>query len=184
MIRFTWTSSAALAAIGAATALWMWWPGAEVTPAVAQTPAVRSTESAAKTSGDSTGAVRVTVVQPTVEPLQRVTTQPAHVEPFEQTNLFAKASGFTAEVRADIGDRVEKDQVLVELSIPEMLQERVQKLASVEGARAAVGQAEARVAAAESMIEAALSRLDEARATVAQHDAEVAFRRSEHARIA
>lgn len=184
MTRLMKTSSAALVAVGVATPLWFWWHGENLTPAVAQTPAARATKTAADTSEDATGAVRVTVVQPTVEPLRRVTSQPAHIEPFEQTSLFAKASGFIAEVKADIGDRVKKDQVLVELSIPEMQQERVQKLAAIEEARAAVGQSEARVVAAQSMIDAAQARRDEAVATIAQQDAEIAFRQSEHARIA
>lgn len=183
MTRLMKTSSAALIAVGVATPLWLWWHGANLAPAIAQTPAARATKTAADTSEDDSSAVRVTVVQPTVEPLRRVTAQPAHIEPFEQTSLFAKASGFIAEVKADIGDRVKKDQVLVELSIPEMQQERVQKLAAIEEARAAVGQSEARVVAAQAMIDAAQARRDEAVATIAQQDAEVAFRQSEHARI-
>ena len=183
MTRLMKTSSAALIAVGVATPLWFWWHGGNLTPALAQTPAARATKTATDTSEDESGAVRVTVVQPTVEPLRRVTSQPAHIEPFEQTSLFAKASGFIAEVKADIGDRVKKDQVLVELSIPEMEQERVQKLAAIEETRAAVGQSEARVVAAQSMIDASVARRDEAVATIAQQDAEVAYRQSEHARI-
>lgn len=184
MTRLMKTLSAALIAVGVATPLWLWWHGDHLTPAVAQSSAARATKSAADTSDDESGAVRVTVVQPTVEPLRRVTSQPAHIEPFEQTSLFAKASGFITEVKADIGDRVKPGQVLVELSIPEMEQERVQKLAAIEEARAAVGQAEARVAAALSLIDAAIARHDEATATITQQHAEVAYRQSEHARIA
>lgn len=180
MTRFLKTSAAALAALGVATALWLWRPGAALTPAVARTKPVRAAESTA----DTNGAVRVTVVQPVVEPLRRVTTQPAQVDPFEQTSLLAKASGFITEVNADIGDRIRQDQVLVELSIPEMQQERVQKSAVIDEARAVVGQAGARVAAAQSLIDAAIARRDEAVATITQQEAEVAFRQSEHARIA
>lgn len=184
MTRFTKMSSAAVIAVAVATPLWLWWHGTNLTPAVAQSPAARTAKTVADTSAGESGAVRVTVVQPTVEPLRRLTSQPAHVDPFEQTSVFAKASGFIAEVKADIGDRVKQNQVLVELSIPEMDQERVQKLAAVEEARAAVGQAEARVAAAQSLIDAAIARRDEAVATITKQEAEVAFRQSEHARIA
>ena len=182
MTRLMKTSSAALAVVATAVAMWLWLPSDKLKTAVAQSP-TRATPAAAEASDDANGAIRVTVVQPTVEPLRRVSTQPAHVDPFEQTSLFAKASGFIAEVKADIGDRVKKDQVLVELSIPEMQQERMQKLAAIEEARAAVGQAEARVVAAQAMIDAAQARRDEAIATIAQQDAEVAYRHSEHARI-
>jgi len=49
-----------------------------------------------------------------------VITQPAQIQPYEQTEILAKASGFVSRVYVDIGDKVEKDQMLAELSIPEM----------------------------------------------------------------
>ena len=129
-------------------------------------------------------AVGVTVVKPTVEDLRRVTSQPAHVEPYERTNVYAKASGFVAKVTVDIGDRVDADQVLAELWIPEMQQERLQKEAAVEEARAAVGQAQANLTAADAQVSAAEAKRVEAQSSISQQEAELAFRRSEHARIA
>lgn len=113
-----------------------------------------------------------------------VVTQPAQVQPFEQTEILAKASGFVSRVHVDIGDKVEKDQLLAELWIPEMEQERFVAAASVDEAAAAVLQMEAAVVAAESLVEAAKAKVHQAQASVAQYSADVDLRRSEHDRIA
>src|SRR3990172_6259899 len=70
-------------------------------------------------------------------------TQPAQVQPYEQTEILAKASGFVSRVHVDIGDTVEKDQLLAELLIPEMDEERRIRVASVDEAAAAVLQIKA-----------------------------------------
>src|SRR6266700_580547 len=55
---------------------------------------------------------RFTVVQP----LQTNAT----LEAFEETDLFAKVSGYLSDVRVDIGDHVKAGQVLAVISVPEM----------------------------------------------------------------
>jgi multidrug resistance efflux pump len=110
-------------------------------------------------------------------------TQPAHVEPYEKTEILAKASGFVSRVNVDIGGRVEKDDLLAELWIPEMDQERLVRVAAVDEAAAAVRQMDAAVGAARSRAEAASARLAEVRASVAQYEADVAFRQSEFDRV-
>ena len=124
-----------------------------------------------------------------IHPLQAQTsaptiTQPAHVEPYEQTEILAKASGFVSRVHVDIGDRVQKDDLLAELWIPEMDQERLVRLASVDEAAAAVRQMEAAIGAARSRAEAASARLQEVQASVSQYEADVDFRQSEFDRVA
>jgi len=128
-------------------------------------------------------AVEVTAVTPTVEDLHRVTTQPAHLEAYEHTDIYAKASGFVSKVLVDIGDQVEQDQILAELWIPEMAQEEQQKSALVEQSRAAVKQAQARLESMEAMIATAEAKLSETQSVIDQQKAEVAFRSSEHQRI-
>jgi RND family efflux transporter MFP subunit len=125
----------------------------------------------------------VAVAQPTVENLQRSTTQPAHVEPLERTDLYAKAAGYVSRVNVDIGDRVTKGQVLAQLSIPEMDQQRLQNLSLVDEARAAVEQSKANVAAAAAGVGAAEAQLDVAQAVISENQSQVEFRRSEHERI-
>ncbi|MEX2317406.1 MAG: efflux RND transporter periplasmic adaptor subunit [Pirellulales bacterium] len=111
-------------------------------------------------------------------------TQPAQVQPYEQTDILAKASGFVSRVHVDIGDKVEKDELLAELWIPEMQEERLIRVASVEEAAAAMQQMKAAIVAAESLVEAASAKLGEAQASLAQYESDVDFRRSEYNRIA
>ncbi|MEX0641346.1 MAG: efflux RND transporter periplasmic adaptor subunit, partial [Pirellulales bacterium] len=129
------------------------------------------------------GPVQVATVRPTVEDFRHTTSQPAHVEPDEQTDIYAKASGFVAKVLVDIGDRVEKDQVFAELWNPELEQERLQSAALVEEAKAAIGQAKANLHAADAMIKAAAAEAREADATIAKYEADVNYRQSEHRRF-
>lgn len=129
------------------------------------------------------GGNQLAVVRPAVEHLQRSTTQPAHVEPYERTDIYAKAGGYVSHVHVDIGDRVKKGQVLAQLWIPEMDQERLQKVSLVDESRAAVEQAKASIAAAAAGVGAAQAKRDVARAAIAMHEAEVALRSAEHQRI-
>ena len=66
---------------------------------------------------------RVTAGKPVRKSLKLITTQPGRIEAFEEAPLFPKLAGYVQEVLVDIGDTVKKDQLLIKLSIPEMLDE-------------------------------------------------------------
>ena len=127
-------------------------------------------------------SVRVKVVRPTRERLQKTSTQAAYVEPYEEADLFAKTSGYLESVNVDIGDRVHKGQVLAEIWIPEMEQERIHKEALVEKSRAEQEQAQAAVTAAESLIDAAKAKVSEARSQITRYEAEAKYRKVEYDR--
>jgi RND family efflux transporter MFP subunit len=133
-------------------------------------------------SPGSPQAVRVKTIRPAREPLKLTIMESAHVEPYEKADLFAKVAGYLQKVHVDIGDRVTKDQVLADLWIPEMEQERVRKQALVDKARAELGQAEAAWKAAEAMVGAAQAKVTEASSLVAKYEADVIFRKGEHGR--
>src|SRR5882757_7448482 len=66
---------------------------------------------------------RVQVVRPRRATVaQRLQTN-ATLEAFEESDLFAKVSGYLSEVRVDIGDHVKAGQVLAVIDVPEMKQE-------------------------------------------------------------
>src|SRR6266851_3319948 len=69
----------------------------------------------------------VTVTHPKRMTLRQVIQQPGHVEAFEQTPIYAKIPGYVRTVNVDIDDKVEEGQVLVELSVPEMVEEAAHK---------------------------------------------------------
>lgn len=86
---------------------------------------------------------------------------PGTFEAYERVDVHARVSGYASEVRVDIGDRVKGQDVLVVLSVPEMVQELVEARAVLRGARAQLEIASpAELAAAEAAVEQARSKLE------------------------
>ncbi|MGQ9588855.1 MAG: efflux RND transporter periplasmic adaptor subunit [Planctomycetota bacterium] len=73
--------------------------------------------------------------------IERVLRQAATLHPYEEVFVYARASGYAREVRADMGDRVESGDVLAVLDLPELE-------AELEAAEASVKTGEARVKSA------------------------------------
>jgi RND family efflux transporter MFP subunit len=152
-------------------------------PGCSNTEPAAQTQPAPRAFHDSLDQlVRVKVIRPAREHLKRTTTQTAHVEPYERADLLARIAGYLQKVHVDIGDRVKKDQVLAELWVPEMEQERVQKQTLVEKVQAEVGQAEAALKAAEAMVGAADAKVLEVSSLVAKYEADVTYRKGEYER--
>jgi HlyD family secretion protein len=134
----------------------------------------------------STSAVvpeRVTVGKPQRKTLVLTTTQPARIEAFEETPLYAKLAGFVKEVHVDIGDHVSAGQSLVTLSIPELVDEVVQKEALVARAEAEIDQAASLVKAAQAAAATAKAKIAESQAGVTRAQAEYDRWQAEYNRI-
>jgi RND family efflux transporter MFP subunit len=116
---------------------------------------------------------KVQLVSPEKRTIARSVGQPGFIYAYEQTSIYPKVTGYIEKWNVDIGDRVEKGQILTEISVPELVAELQQK-------RAQVVQGEAQVRVAEQMVDvvqhnyaAARARTQEARATVAKYQASV-----------
>src|SRR3954468_18844772 len=145
----------------------------------------RQTTEAASTAGQSTAAAidRVTAGKPVRKTLKLVTTQPGRIEAFEEAPLFPKLAGFVQKVLVDIGDSVKKDQLLIKLSIPEMLDEVKQMEALVAQADAEGRQADAAVKAAKAMAGTAEAKVAQAMAGIGRASGEYERWKAEHARM-
>jgi RND family efflux transporter MFP subunit len=100
---------------------------------------------------------RVEVVRPRRATVaQRLQTN-ATLEAFEETNPFAKVSGYLSDVRVDIGDHVKAGQVLAVIDVPEMKQE--------------LAEAKAQLASKQSSLESARRQLDHNKADLALQNA-------------
>src|SRR3979411_361467 len=100
---------------------------------------------------------RVEVVHPRrITVAQRLQTN-ATLEAFEETDLFAKISGYLSDVRVDIGDHVKAGQVLSVLYVPEMEKE--------------LAEAKAQVDSKQSSLESARRQLDHYKANITLQDA-------------
>jgi RND family efflux transporter MFP subunit len=131
-----------------------------------------SSTSAAPDSDGDASLERVTVGKPQRKTLVLTTTQPARIEAFEETPLYAKLAGYVKEIHVDIGDHVSAGQTLVTLSIPELADEVVQKEALVAQAEAQVEQAASQVKATHAAAATAKAKIAESRAGVARAKAE------------
>lgn len=124
----------------------------------------------------------VEVVPVELQDLSRTIEMPGTVQGYETIDLHAKIGGYLREMRVDIGDSVEKGQVLAILSVPEMDQQLKQKQALVQQAVSLVDQARAVIAQAEAEGASAQAMLHEAQAERAEKDAQLRHRQAEHNR--
>src|SRR5215470_3415926 len=76
--------------------------------------------------------------------VQRLETN-ATLEAFEETDLFAKVSGYLSDVRVDIGDHVKAGQVLAVISVPEMENELAEDKAQLDSKQRALETAQRQV---------------------------------------
>src|SRR5437868_14570889 len=127
---------------------------------------------------------RVTAGKPVRKTLERHTLQPGRIEAFEEAPLYPKLAGYVQDVLVDIGDSVQKDQLLIKLSIPEMLDEVKQMEALVAQADADIVQSEAAVKAAEATAGTAEAKVAQANAGIGRAAGEYEQRKAEHARLA
>lgn len=107
----------------------------------------------------------VEVTQPARRPLVRRLTMPATLQAGDQADLYAKTSGYVAQMNVDIGSRVEKDQTLLTISVPEMADELRRAEAILEARKARAVQAGSVVETARAEVQRAeaeheLSRLN------------------------
>ncbi|HJQ56030.1 MAG TPA: hypothetical protein VJ890_03950, partial [Vineibacter sp.] len=113
---------------------------------------------------------KVTVVEPERKTLRRMVEQPAQIEAFETTPLYANAAGYVRAVEVDMGDKIQgphydakgkltkPGEPLVELALPEAEDEVRQKQALVAQRKAEVVQAEAGVRMGEAGVTTAQAK--------------------------
>src|SRR5262245_16004735 len=113
------------------------------------------------------------VTQPQYRKIVRVVGQPSFVESYERTSIYPKLTAFIEKWNVDIGDKVQKGDVLADLFVPEMREMLRTKQATVQfdSDRVRLAEKEVEVVAAE--VKAAKARLDETRAILAKYESEV-----------
>jgi multidrug efflux pump subunit AcrA (membrane-fusion protein) len=138
---------------------------------------------AAPVSGNSDETPQVVeTTRPTSETVTQVVEQPGQIEAGEQTPLHARVSGYVKAWLVDIGDAVKKDQLLAELSVPELDQELRQKEAAVVLMRAEVAHVEGARDAAKANVERADAAVSQAMAVSMRAEATRERWSSEHGR--
>ncbi len=140
---------------------------------------------AASPGGNSpdAGTLSVSTLRPTRKTLRRTTSQPATVHAFYKAHIWAKAAGFLSELKADIGQSVQKDEVLGVLAIPETVKARERQQFEVKRLQAEEKRTAAGVELAKANVKAAIAMNAEARAKIVKAEAQVAADRIEFNRV-
>jgi HlyD family secretion protein len=92
--------------------------------------------------------VRVVAVDRNADPVKL--TLPGDIEAFDEATIFARATGYIAERRADIGSRVHAGDLLARIAAPDLDKQLGQAQATLDQRQAELRQAEAAVNQAQS----------------------------------
>jgi RND family efflux transporter MFP subunit len=92
----------------------------------------------------------VAVARATIEDLSHGLVLTAEFRPYQEVDVMAKVAGFIREINVDVGDRVQKGQLLATLEIPEMADDLKRADAATVRARADVTRAQDEQRRAES----------------------------------
>jgi RND family efflux transporter MFP subunit len=90
----------------------------------------------------SAGEVSVGVVKVQRKSLGRTLTVSSELVPFQEIDVYAKESGYVKQLDVDYGSRVQKDQVLATLEIPELQLQVKEDEAAIKNATAQIPHAQ------------------------------------------
>jgi multidrug efflux pump subunit AcrA (membrane-fusion protein) len=142
--------------------------GAALTGLIANPLAHHRAPSVSELSASSSSAGRlVKVVHPQKESAVPITVdQIALVEPYFRADLRARASGIVKNVFFEIGDKVKKGEVLIEIDVPELIQD-------VAKSEAMVLQRQQELKVSDAKLKDSKSAREVAAATIRQREADV-----------
>lgn len=123
-------------------------------------------------------AATITLVKPEKRTVKRLIEQPGTIEPVEETVLYPKIAGYVSTIAMDpnkqvekelhrlldIGSKVSKDQLLAELSVPELDEEIKQKESVIKQLEAEMVQSRKASLASAAGVGAAQAKVTEAKA--------------------
>jgi HlyD family secretion protein len=115
----------------------------------------------------------VHVVSPERRTIERSVGQPAFINAYEQTSIYAKIPGYIKEWYVDIGDRVKKDLLLADIFVPELDAEFEQKKAQLARDEVLIEVAKQVVEVAEKQLQVATAEIERAKAEVGKFQSAV-----------
>jgi HlyD family secretion protein len=115
----------------------------------------------------------VRLVKPQKRTLRQEVGQPGYVFAYEQTSLYPKVAGYIDEWKVDIGDRIQKGQLLAHIFVPELHARHREKKSQVELGEVRVKLAERAVDVAKEQVQVAVADIDKYKADVERWQSEV-----------
>ncbi len=108
-----------------------------------QTPPENSGSSTAAAASNAPATVNTVPV--VSKKLQTTIALPAQLTPYEQVDIYPKVTGFVQTVTVDRGSHVQRGQLLVRLTAPELVSQRSQAEAAVRAAQSQLATAQAKL---------------------------------------
>ena len=134
-----------------------------------------------RASEGKTAGIRV--VRPERRDIRMTVVQPGTIQAFEVTPIYSRISGYVEKYRYNIGDRVKAGDVLLDMWIPDLVEQHGQKSAAVKRAEVQIRVAESALRAAEAKLETAKARIVSAEAGVKRAQASYTRWESEYKRL-
>jgi HlyD family secretion protein len=135
----------------------------------------------ARNEQGSTAGIRV--IHPVKRDIRMSVVQPGTLEAFETTPIFSRISGYVQKYNYNIGDRVKPGDVLIDMWIPDIVQQHQQTSAQVRQAEVQISVMQKALRAAEARLETAVARIASARAGVDRAQASYTRWESEYKRL-
>jgi multidrug efflux pump subunit AcrA (membrane-fusion protein) len=123
------------------------------------------------------------IIRPERRDLRMTVVQPGTIQAFEATPIYSRISGYVQKYNFNIGDRVKAGDVLVDMWIPDYVEQHGQKSAAVKRAEVQVRVTQSALRAAEAKVETALARIESAKAGVQRAQASYTRWESEYKRL-
>jgi RND family efflux transporter MFP subunit len=123
------------------------------------------------------------IIRPEKRDLRMTVTQPGTIQAFEATPIYSRIAGYIQKYNYDIGDRVKAGDVLIDMWIPDFVEQHGQKSAAVTRAEVQVRVTQSALRAAEAKVETALARIESAKAGVQRAQASYTRWESEYKRL-
>ena len=108
----------------------------------------------------------IRVVQPQRRDIRMSVVQPGTIEAYEVTPIYSRISGYVDKYRYNIGDRVKAGDILLDMWIPDIVEQHGQKSAAVK-------RSDVQIRVAESAVRSAAAKLETTRARIVSADAGV-----------
>ncbi len=120
---------------------------------------------------DATKLPEVSVVKPVRRTIHYTVEQPGRIEPFEQTPIHARITGYVRSVGVERGAKVKRGDLLAELDVPDLVETGRRKQALVAQARVGITQAERGEKVAEASLASVRADVDVTRAALGKASA-------------
>ena len=146
----------------------------------------KATGSSAKTAvgkSEAGSTAGIKVIHAERRDMKSQVIQPGTIQAFEVTPVYSRISGYVKAYRYNIGDRVKAGDVLIDMWIPDYVEQHGEKVATVKMAEVQIRVAKASLRAAEARVVTAKARIDSARAGVKRAQASYDRWESEYKRL-